>query len=309
MEKSLEINIDDLLHQLQCDDRTLASSVTHKLAGVNTRYRQATKEDIEVYHAEIQQRLNASGARRSKDENFKVWENGWRENLHALGERFSEEYLKPKYFRHSKYFRYHQEIIIPENQNLEHELFDVVRDYLFGKYFQGFDHAYELGCGSCQNVYALAQRFPNLKIVASDWTKASWQIADIVNQHVDATVIGRQFDMLNPSYDDDIEPNSIVFTIHALEQLHTGFEKLIEYLLAKKPGVVLNYEPIVELYHESNLYDYLALQYSVKRGYLSGYLTKLHQLEDEGRVKIIDQYRPYIGGVYHEASLIVWKPL
>ena len=309
MEKRVEIYTEDLLHQLHCDDQELANDVDRMLSAVNTRYRPATRTDIELYHTEILERMNASGARRNRDENFEVWENGWSENLHALGQKFSEDHLKPKYFRYSQYFRYNQSIIIPENQNLEHELFHVVRDYLFKKYFQAFDNAYELGCGSCQNVYALSQRFPKMKIVASDWTKASTEIADIVNQNVDADVIGRQFDMLNPHLDYDIAPNSIVFTIHALEQLHTGHGRLIDYLLDKNPALVLNYEPIVELYDESNLYDYLALQYSKKRGYLSGYLSKLRQLEGEGKIKIIDQYRPYIGGVYHEASLIVWKPL
>ncbi len=309
MEKTLKINSAELLQQLKCDDPVLGTSIDRMLKDVNTHYRSATQKDVSLYREQIHQRINASGARRDKDENYSVWERGWRENLQTLKVKFSEDGLKPKYFRYSKFFRYNQSIIVPKNQNLEHELFYVVRDHLFRKYFHEFTSAYELGSGSCQNVYALSQIYPEMKIVASDWTTASAEIAGIVNQYVNADVTGIQFDMLNPPHDFDIDPHSIVFSIHALEQLNTGHEKLIHYLLEKKPALVLNYEPIVELYNPSNLYDRLALQYSKARGYLSGYLTKLRQLESQGRLEIVAQYRPYIGGIYHEASLIVWKPL
>jgi hypothetical protein len=69
----------------------------------------------------------------------------------------------------------------------------------------------------------------------------------------------------------------------------------------------VNYEPIDEFYDPENLWDYLALKYSRKRGYLSGYLTSLQRLADAGRIEILEAIRPYLGGVYHEASLIAWK--
>lgn len=303
------ITATDLSKQLRCTDPSVVCGFDKMLKDVNTLYQAATASDIERYHAEIIQRMSISGAKRNKDENYNVWENGWSQNLEAIKENFHEECLKPKYFKHSKYFRFNRSIILPENQNLEHDLFSIMRNYLFRKYFRGFDVAYELGCGSCQNVYALSKIYPEMKIIASDWTEASRQIAAIVNQNVSAEIIGRQFDMLDPPPDFDIEPNSIVFTIHALEQLNTGYENLVQYLLDKKPALVLNCEPIVEFYDETNIYDYLALQYSHARGYLSGYLSCLRDYEKAGRLKIEEQYRPYIGGVYHEASLVVWKPL
>lgn len=303
------ITATDLSRQLRCTDPSVVDGFDKMLKDVNTSYHTASASDVERYHAEIFQRMSTPGARRSKDENYNVWENGWNQNLEEIKEKFREDYLKPKYFRRSNYFRFNKSIILPENQNLEHDLFSIMRDYLFGKYFRGFDSAYELGCGSCQNVYALSKIYPKMKIIASDWTTASKQIAAIVNQNVSAEIIGCQFDMLDPPHNFDIEPNSIVFTIHALEQLNTGYENLIRYLLDKKPALVLNCEPIVEYYDETNIYDYLALQYSHARGYLSGYLSRLRDYEKAGRLKITEQFRPYIGGVYHEASLVVWKPL
>jgi hypothetical protein len=56
------------------------------------------------------------------------------------------------------------------------------------------------------------------------------------------------------------------------------------------------------------VYDALALAYSEKRDYLRGYLAALREKAAAGEVEIIEENRPYIGGVYHEASIVVWRP-
>jgi hypothetical protein len=115
--------------------------------------------------------------------------------------------------------------------------------------------------------------------------------------------------MLNPSPDIILKPNSAVITIHSLEQLGQSYDKLLSFIMAAKPRIVVNYEPILEFYDEDNLLDYLALLYSSKRNYLSGYLTALRELEKQNKIEILQAYRPYLGGIIHEASLIVWRPL
>jgi len=65
----------------------------------------------------------------------------------------------------------------------------------------------------------------------------------------------------------------------------------------------------MEFYDEKNLFDYLALFYSEKRNYLSGFWTAIKQLEEEKKVEVIETYRPYLGGIIHEALMIVWRPL
>jgi hypothetical protein len=288
----------------------LPGGLPEKLDAINTNYRNSTKSDVEGYVLESLERIQASGAKRDRNENFSVWEKGWSENLEAiLNESFHEDHLRPKYFRPSRFFRFQKEIVLPENASLEHDLFTIVRSYFFHKYFSEFSTAYELGCGSCQNIYALSQAFPHMTIYGLDWAPASNRIAELINEQVKACVKGMQFDMLAPPMDFKIAPQAIIFSIHSLEQLHTDYDALISFLLTKKPALVFHYEPILEFYDESNVYDYLALTYSRSRGYLSGYLSALRALESAGRIRILEQYRPYIGGVYHEASLIVWKPL
>ena len=65
----------------------------------------------------------------------------------------------------------------------------------------------------------------------------------------------------------------------------------------------------MEFYSDNNLYDLLAIQYCRKRNYLENYLTALKQLEQQQEIEIICAYRPFLGGVLHESSLVVWRPL
>ena len=293
----------------RCHQSDLPDGFKKKLESINTNYKLATKADIEQYILQILKKINSNSIRRKKDENLATWEKGWTENFEAFKSSLSEKHLKPKYFRSSSFFRYNKTIIIPENLNIEHELFTAVRYFLFKKYFENFSTVYELGCGSCQNILMLSGLYPQKKIVGLDWSTASKKICDFIAQKKDIRVCGNVFDMLEPDNKLTIEKDSIVFSIHALEQLGKNHRQLISFLRLGKPALIINYEPIVELYDKNNLYDNLALMYSKKRDYLSGYLAQLRNLAKKGKVEILEAYRPYVGGVYHEASLIVWRPL
>jgi hypothetical protein len=97
-------------------------------------------------------------------------------------------------------------------------------------------------------------------------------------------------------------------TIHALEQLGDGHGALLDWLAASRPALVLHYEPILEFYDRANLLDYLAVWYSERRRYLTGFWTELSARRHAGRIEIVDARRPGLGGVYHEASVIAWRP-
>ncbi|MFZ0053015.1 MAG: class I SAM-dependent methyltransferase [Desulfobaccales bacterium] len=304
-----EITVNSLRRLLHCKAEEWPDSLADRLEAVNTLYRRATKVDVEEYVLEILERMNAPFFQRDREENLQAWETGWSENLEALKGHLSEENLRPRYFRPSKFFRYNKNVILPENPHLEYDLFSIVRYYLFNRHFCGFAAIYELGCGSCQNIYTLAKLFPETKIVGLDWAKASIEIIDLIAKEFDGSIHGFLFDMTAPPKNMRIEKNSLVFSIHALEQLGPNTEKLISFLLEQKPALVFHYEPILELYDKTNLYDYLAAMYSRTRNYLSGYLTALRNLARAGKIELIGEHRPYIGGVYHEASLVFWRPI
>jgi hypothetical protein len=113
--------------------------------------------------------------------------------------------------------------------------------------------------------------------------------------------------MLEPDPAVTIEPGAAVVTIHALEQIGDRHAALIDWLIAARPSVVVHYEPIVEFYDPRNVTDYLSAWYSEQRRYLNGFWPALAARRDAGDIEIVQAHRPGLGGVYHEASVIVWR--
>ncbi len=275
---------------------------------IDTRYREPSRIEVETHVlASLQRAERARNA--ASTENQGAFEQGWRENLElALSEGISAESLRPRYFRPSPLLRYRRGLIATDNLSLEYDLFVLARLLLFSRLLTPYDEIYELGCGSCANLFMLADLYPGKRLHGLDWAPASVEIATLLGQQDGYQVAGHLFDMLHPDANFKPSANAALVTIHAMEQIGECHEPLLAWLLASQPKVVIHYEPIEELYDPDNLYDHLALNYTRRRSYLNGYLTALRRLEQEGRLELLEVHRPEVGGVYHEASLIVWRP-
>lgn len=272
-------------------------------------YRRATVAEVESWGAMVLERMHRQQARRSPEQNQEAFERGWKENLEAaLQEGVSAASLRPRYFRATPFLRYRHGLIVSENDQLEHDLFTLVRLLVFHRYLSDCRAVREYGCGSCGNLLLLGEMFPAKTLQALDWAEASIEIAGLIARRTGLDLTGAVFDMRQPPASEPLKDDAAVLTVHALEQLGQDFDPLIEHFLAVRPRRVVHLEPILELYKPTNLYDHLAIEYSRRRGYLDGYLTRLRQLEAKGRLKIVKAVRPAIGGVIHEASLIVWEP-
>lgn len=245
------------------------------------------------------------------DERSSVWENGWSENLCDLQRSKSIESLMPKYFRRGQPFRLFQKFIHSDNYKLDYEFGRVLKSCLFEYYFKPFDNVYEFGCGTGFNLVEIAEMFPDKQLFGLDFTKASGEILKILNNDLGYNLTGSRFDFFKPDKTFHIKQNSAVYTAAALEQVGTRWDAFLEYLLSEHPALVLHLEPIEELYDtDDSVLDYLAMDFNKKRGYLSGYYTKLKELDAEGKIHIIDARRTFFGNWNDESySLIVWKPL
>ncbi|MGO9117090.1 MAG: hypothetical protein ACLQPD_05700 [Desulfomonilaceae bacterium] len=277
---------------------------------IDSAWRVPTRAEIEEYLLDILTKVHDFPGPRSRDENLEAFEKGWTQNLEeALIRGGTRESLRPRYFRETKYLRYDRTLIVSENLQLEYDLFVLARMAIFSKYLQKHPVIYEFGCGSCANLLMLAELFPDKHLVGLDWSNASQDIANFLARKGKLRIRGEHFDFFHPRSEFVLESGAAVLTIHALEQLGDRFGPWLDLLMQTKPSIVVNYEPVLEFYDPNNLWDFLALLYSRKRGYLSGYLPTLQRLADEGQVEILEARRPYLGGVVHEASLIVWRPI
>lgn len=308
--KEQKITADDFGRMFRFQNGTLPEFIRSELSNINSAYRIADAQQQREYVLDYLKQIDGDTITRTKEENLAAFEAGWTENYNKmLLEGITLDSLKPGYFRGSKYLRFNNQLIVSDNLQLEFDLFKISRYCIFDNYLRGFDTIYELGCGSCQNVLMLAEMFKNANIIGMDWTNASKKIADYLGTNLKRNISGHIFDMLNIQESQYIPPESAIITIHAFEQLGTNFSSILNFIKRCRPGIVVQYEPILEFYSDSNLYDFLALKYCQKRNYLENYLTTLKQMELQHQIEIICAYRPFLGGVLHESSLVVWRPL
>jgi hypothetical protein len=309
---NLAIGEKDFIRMFRLKNSGLPDLAQELFRKYNLEYRLSSTEELEKYVLSFLKLEETARLARSREENQRVFECGWRENLEELRvatPKSFEAALKPKYYRGSKFFRYDNKLVITDNFQLEYELFVIARLCLSHQYLQNVETICEFGSGSCANLLLLSKVLPNAKLIGLDWTVASCEIARELGIKLSKPISAHMFDMLAPDFSVRIPEGSAVISIHAFEQLGNEFEQALEFILQARPSIVVQYEPALEFYDENRLLDYLALWYSRRRGYLQGYYSRLRQLERDGRIRIVDSYRPYLGGVFHESSVLVWKPV
>ena len=297
------------LHELFGLPDQAASLVRDWASGIDLRCHPASGLERDAYVREMLDLIRSPSIERSVDENRTAWERGWQQNLEeARAGGFAPVALKPKYFRGNRFLRWQRGLVVSENLQIEYDLFVLARRLLFGWYLPGIHTIYEIGSGSGNNLWLLSELFPDARIVGLDWVEPAVQLANELGTVTGRRIEGRCFDMLKPDRSIALEPGSAIVTIHALEQLGDRHGALLDWLAAARPAVVLHYEPILEFYDEANLFDYLALWYSERRRYLAGFWTALAARRDAGQLEVLAAQRPGLGGVHHEASVIVWRP-
>lgn len=240
------------------------------------------------------------------------WERGWGENLSAMDEaQEAGDGLIPRYFAKYPVIRWDGELYRPVSEGCEYRMLAVLQYWLFEKYFKDCETICEFGCGTGHNLIRLREICPQAALWGLDWTTASQQIIEkYAATHDDDRFFGKNFDFFNPDESFDAASGAGVYTVAALEQIGADFEKVLAFLLDKKPGICVHIEPIGELLNQDNLLEYLSVKYFEKRNYLNGYLDRLRELETEGRVEIIEARRSFVGSLFIEGySIIVWRPL
>lgn len=183
---------------------------------------------------------------------------------------------------------------------LERKLLDDLLTHLHVRYLQDIVEIDEIGCGNGINLALLSSLSRNHRLRGFDWSQSA---VDAVRARGFAA---ERFDMFYPP---DMRLRGAVLTVHSMEQLGEDWEAMLDFLRRSRPSIVVHVEPILELYNEMYLIDYLHAQYHRKRGYLTGYLPELRRLHDAGKIELLQVERSSFSGLMHDAySVVVWRP-
>src|SRR3990167_1518938 len=235
------------------------------------RYRIITGKERYLLILDAIKKINSEGIPISGRKRYKDWEQGWQENLIE--------------FIHSDYVL---------------DYICVFRAWLFQAYLSEAEIIYEFGCGPAYHLAYLASLYSEKKLVGLDWAVSSQKIIDIIRQRFGWNIKGYRFDFFAPERDFFIDKNGAVLTFGALEQVGAEHQQFLDFLLEKSPSICINVECLHEFYNDENLLSYLALLYHRKRNYLFKYLTKLKELEVEGKIEIIKCHYHKFGNIYND---------
>lgn len=290
---------------------TLSPSLKAQVASAHLQYKQLSSQERDAYILHVIEELlnpsvSVSGAHRLPD-----WEKGWHENLIHLQQTKSPESLIPKYHRKHQILHWRQDLIKSMSSDYDLKIHRILVDYVFEKYLSKQSVVYEFGCGPAYQLLHLRKFNPSAYLVGLDWTKTSVRIINQIKaMGIDTNMDGRVFDFFKPDHSLVISPNSGVYTIAALEQVGGRYEPFIQFLLRQKPALCVHLEPLEELLNQDHLVDRLSLLYFQKRNYLRGFLARLRELRDQGRIVIHREQRTYTGSYFIEGhSLVVWSPI
>lgn len=305
-----QVIADDFLETLDMVPEELPVPLRSMISEKDFRYSELTKSQREECLKTIRCALESKEFSVSGPHNKARWEQGWEENLRAYRDNGqSPKHLMPKYFK-STVVRYRNGFIRPASGTFEFDFYGVVLRMLSWKYLSASQSIIEFGCGTGANLLALSDIFPDKRFVGCDWTLSSQSILRAIREKTGKKIEAIRFDMFSPGDEVPWGKGCAVLTVAAMEQLGSNFHPFLNYLIDRRPAVCVHLEPILELYGGDSPLDHVAKRYHERRGYLSGFLTKLKTLEAEGKITLLKVRRLFFGGFYHEGnSVIVWKPV
>jgi len=294
----------------------LSERVSGKIEKYALEYRELTEEERDERLLIITRMLLNPDLGKSSEHRADEWEEGWSENLKDLEAGVDpSEALIPRYMSAKKgsikdTARLNGRLIRPVTDNFEHAMLKILLEWIFEKYMKDAPSVYEFGSGTNQHLLQLREINPDARLYGLDWAEASQKIIDnLVHKKVLENVEGHHFDFFKPDESFEIDPEGIIYTVAALEQVGENHDKLVDYLIEKKPKLCVHLEPVAELLDETKLIDYLAVEYMERRNYLKNFLTRLRKLGEGGKITIHEARRTNVGFLFMEGySLVVWSP-
>jgi|LakMenEpi03Aug12_release.lakeMendotaPanAssembly.Ray.scaffolds.fasta_scaffold41727_1 hypothetical protein len=311
--KKVNINVSFLKKILNEKNLKIDNQIIDKIKKYNLSFHYLQKNyenkfNIKLFKIILSNQLSVSGIHKSKNKKS-AWEKGWSENLKNFNENDIST-LYPAYFRKkNNYFRFNGKVIFSRKKNFENYFAELIHSIVVKKYLRKIKNIYEFGAGSGKVISSLMLNIKdNIEFFASDWTNNSINILKRITINK-KKINPFKFNFFFPNNKKKIIKQSMLITNGALEQTGINYKKFIFYLLKQKPYIVINFEPMDDIYNNNNINDFVLKLYAKNRNYLQGYVNFLKILESKNKIKILKITRLF-GGPCHEGnSFIVWKPL
>ena len=234
------------------------------------------------------------------------WEAGWSDNLERFKRSGSLADIVPRFVRHGHPVRWQQDFYAPDDPDYELRFIEWLQKDVIAPWFKECHTIHEFGAGTGLNLVALSDVYPDKLLYGADYSEHSVDLVNAISEKTYRHMHGKLFDMRRPDATYPLRSGDGVLTFGAIEQLAGDFRAFIEFVLSRKPRVVVHVEPVIELYDEQHFVDWLAIQFHQQRGYTEGLLPFL---SEDPRIKVLEVRRSYVGSLMMEGyTRIIWQP-
>lgn len=272
------------------------------------RYRFLSSEERDAILLRVIKRIYDPGIIPSGSTYIEKWETGWSENRKNYEATGDLNELLPKFVKKQEVVRLDGKYIQPFSEDFETSFVNVIRQYVFETFLNNSEVIYEFGCGTGHNLVHLSRIFPGKKLIGLDWSEESCRLIDAISEKEQLNLTSLKFDMFNPPIGLNVSKGSALFTVGAMEQLGGDYKKFLEFILSNNFSICVHLETAFELYDESNIFDYVAKEYLVKRNWLRGFFSELTSMQEKGELSILYQKRTF-GSLFHDGyTITAWAP-
>lgn len=305
------LGVDDFAVLFGVDAFGFSADVKALIESTDFRYWVLDRQDRDAFILDSLKRLDAGGFTVAGAAKKAVWEEGWQENYDNLvNSGFDLAELVPKYYRPHQVIRLWGELAMSPNPTFEYDFFRVLRLWIFRTFTADCEVLYEFGCGPGHNLVDFVSLYPDKKAHGMDWADVTPKILKALCGKYGFAVEGHVLDMFAPDSSLAVEKEAVMITFGALEQLGNEFGCLLDFLLDRPFMRYIHVEPLVELYDDSSLVDYIAIRHNDARNLLHGYLPRLRDMEEKGIVRISRLQRIRMGSGLEEGwNILVWEKM
>ena len=308
---AVKVSEEDFARSFGVSENEMSGGVLKLIKDYDFSFKELSQVNFEATVLKILRLIENDNQVIASKERKGVWQRGWQENLdNYVKSGYDTSHLIPKFIRPGNPIRWQRRYVMPTDPWFELNYIQVLRQHVFEFYFSDCDALYEFACGTGHNLVAASKLLPNLSLVGTDFVQPSVDILKHLATKLSLELRGYLFDMKTPNFNFDLKDNSGVLTFGGLEQLGGDIGPMLNYLVQKKPKICVHIEPMIELYNDEHLPDYLAIKFQSKRGYSSGLIEKVQELEEKKKANIIKVKRLEFGSLMLEGyNLLVWEPI
>jgi hypothetical protein len=245
-----------------------------------------------------------SGLSISGEDRVDEWNKGWNQNLEKFKHSLDLEDLIPHYFKKYDLFQLNSSIKKALSENIELKILRMIIGEISVKYLNNVDQVYEFGSGTNHNLIEINRWIKHKKYYSLDWAESTGEIANILRSELNYPIEFQKFDFFNPDFNLNILDKSAILTVAALEQVGENYKEFINFIISKKPSLVILIEPF-GMDFKNDYFSYLKLLYRVKRNYPITLLQYLDSLEKTQKIKIRCRINTGVGSKYINPYQIV----